>query len=58
MGCSFNGKIMNHLYDEDDLVLIAPSSNGMQKLISECESFVNTYRLNFNEMSEKCVIVF
>ena len=49
VGCSFNGKIINHLYYTDDLVLIAPSSNGMQKLITECESFANKYGLKFNE---------
>ena len=56
MGCSFNGAIINHLYYADDLVLIAPSSNGMQKSIIECESFANKYELNFNEM--KSVLLF
>ena len=50
VGCSFNGKIINHLYYAGDLVLIASSSNGMQKLVSECESFANEYGLKFNEM--------
>ena len=56
VGCSFNGKIINHLYYADDLVLIAPSSNGMQTLITECESFANKYGLKFNEM--KSVLLF
>ena len=56
MGCLFNGKIINHLYYADDLVLIAPSSNGMQKLFTECESFANTYGLKFDEM--KSVLLF
>ena len=56
VGCSFNGMIINHLYYADDLVLIAPSSNEMQKLVTECESFANKYWLKFNEM--KSVLLF
>ena len=56
VGCSFNGKIINHLYYADDLVIIAPSSNGMQKLVTERESFANKYGLKFNEM--KSVLLF
>ena len=58
VGCSFNEKIINHLYlyYADDLVLIAPSSNGMQKLVTECEPFANKYGLKFNEM--KSVLFF
>ena len=50
LGYSFNGTIINHLYYADDLALIAPSSNGMQKLITECESYVEVYGLKFNEL--------
>ena len=50
VGCSFNGTIINHLYYADDLALIAPSSNGMQKLITECESYAEVYGLKFNEL--------
>ena len=56
VGCSFNGKIINHLYYADDIVLIAPSSNGMHKLVAECELFANKYGLKFNEM--KSVLLF
>ena len=50
MGCSFNSTIINHLYYADGLALIAPSSNGMQKLITECESYAEGYGLKFNQM--------
>ena len=49
VGCSFNGTVINHLY-ADGLALIAPSSNGMQKLITECESYAEVYGLKFNEL--------
>ena len=48
--CSFHAKIVNHLYYADDLALIAPSSNGMQKLITECECYAEVYGMKFNEM--------
>ena len=47
-----DGTIINHLYYTDDLaliMLIAPSSNGMLKLIAECESYAEVYGLKFNE---------
>ena len=50
VGCSFNGTIINHLHYADDLALIAPSSIGMQKLITECESYAEVYGLKFNEL--------
>jgi len=33
VGCCLNGKIINHLYYADDLVLLSPSAFGLQKLI-------------------------
>ena len=50
VGCWFNGTILNHLYYADDLALITPSSNGMQKLITECETYAEVYGLIFNEL--------
>ena len=34
VGCCMNGKVINHLYYADDLVLLSPSAHGMQKLLS------------------------
>ena len=50
MGCSFNCKIINHLHHADGLALIAPPSNMMQKLITECKSYVDVYGLEFDQM--------
>ena len=38
VGCCINGKVINHLYYADDLVLLSPSTHGMQKLLNECET--------------------
>ena len=47
IGCHLNTTI-NHLFYADDLVLIAPTKNGLQKLILKCESFSIDHSVQFN----------
>ena len=49
VGCCMNGKAINHLYYADDLVLLSPSTHGMQKLLNECEIYASKYGMKFNE---------
>ena len=49
VGCCMNGKVINHLYYADDLVLLAPSTHGMQKLLYEYEIYASKYGMKFNE---------
>ena len=49
VGCCMNGKVINHLYYTDDLVLLSPSAHGMQKLLSQCEKSASEYGMKFNE---------
>ena len=49
VGCCMNGKVINHLYYADDLVLLSPSTHGMQKLLNECEKYASKYGMKFNE---------
>ena len=49
VGCCMNGKVINHLYYADDLVLLSPSAHGMQKLLNECEKYASQYGMKFNE---------
>ena len=44
-----NGKVINHLYYADDLVLLSPSAHGMQKLLNEREKYASEYGMKFNE---------
>ena len=44
-----NGNVINHLCYADDLVLLSPSSHGMQKLLNECETCASKYGMKFNE---------
>ena len=48
MRCSSNGTIISHLYHADNLALIAPSPNGMQKLITGCDAYDEMYGLKFD----------
>ena len=41
VGCCMNGKVINHIYYADDLVLLSPSTHGMQKLLNECETYAS-----------------
>ena len=49
VGYCMNGKVINHLYYADDLVLLSPSSHGMQKLLSKCETYASEYGMKVNE---------
>ena len=55
VGCCLNGKVINHLYYADDLVLLSPSPHGLKKLIQECEKYACSYGMKFNE--NKSVVV-
>ena len=57
IGCCFNGCKINHLHYADDLVLISPSSLGMQKLINVCERFACTHEMKFND-SKSVLLLF
>ena len=39
VGCCMNGKVINHLYYADDLVLFSPSTHGIQMLLNERETY-------------------
>jgi hypothetical protein len=48
VGCASSGKIINHLMYAADLVLLAPSISGLQKLIRECEIYGLSHDVKFN----------
>ena len=41
--CVVKSKIINHLYHDDESPFINPPSNGMQKIIIDCESYAEVY---------------
>ena len=48
VGCLIGQKLVNHLMYADDIVLIAPSSAGMQKLLNTCCSFGVSHDVVYN----------
>ena len=56
IGCYLDRKINNILY-ADDLILISPTRNGLQKLISECEIFSQAHSVEFNVKKSKTMII-
>ena len=55
IGCSIRNLIINHLMYADDLVLICPSSAGLQTLMEVCQKFGKENDLIFN--SKKSAIL-
>ena len=56
IGCCFNGCVINHLYYADAIVLMSPTSKGMQELINLCEIFAINHEMKFNE--SKSILLF
>lgn len=48
IGCCHSGVLINHLMYADDLVLMAPSVTGLQRLIRVCEEYGLNHDIKFN----------
>ena len=57
IGCHINSVSFNHLVYADDTVLLAPSPNALQILISRCEQFAKCHDLLFNVKKTKCMCI-
>ena len=56
MGCSMGNSTVNHLMYADDLVLVAPSGAGLDKLLRICEIFGTNHSVKFNPHKSKIMI--
>jgi len=56
IGCSFSGVNVNHLMYADDIVLLAPSLSGLQKLLTRCENYGTLHDIKFN--TEKTALLY
>ena len=56
IGCVLGDLLINHLMYADDLVLISPSTMGLNKLIAECQSYGIQFDIMFN--SSKSAVMF
>ena len=53
VGCRFDGVSMNNFGYADDLVILAPSPTGLQRLLTVCDNYANNHDIIFN--LKKCV---
>ena len=56
VGCYVNNMILNHLLYADDIVVFAPSVNGLQQLVNVCYHFISEGHLSLNVNKTKCMI--
>ena len=56
IGCILGDLILNHLMYADDLVLISPSTYGLENLLEVCENYGIEFDIKFN--SNKSAIMF
>ena len=56
VGVKYNGVIINHLMYADDLVLFAPSSAGLSKLLRICEKAGITHNILYNSKKSAVMI--
>ena len=56
VGCHAGSILINHLSYADDMLLIAPSAKGLQKLLSICSSFAIKNDIVYNTEKTKCMI--
>lgn len=48
VGCMYNNKLVNHLMYADDMLLMTPSANALQSLLSVCEIYAKDCFIKFN----------
>jgi len=39
-----------------DLVLLAPTTSAMHKLLATCEGYAREYNISFNALKSKCLV--
>ena len=57
IGCHINSLFIGCLLNEDDMLLICPSVNGLQNMLDLCMSISNDLSLQFNPSKSHCIAV-
>ncbi|XP_061724850.1 uncharacterized protein LOC133530801 [Cydia pomonella] len=57
VGCSVDGTFVNNISYADDMVLLAPSVNALNKMLSICEQYAKAHGLKYNT-SKSVMLVF
>ena len=54
-GCNVGGVMINHMMYADDLVIISPSANGLQRLVDICAVYGQNHDILFNHDKTVCM---
>ncbi len=55
VGCCFNAIVLNHLYYADDLCLLSPSVNELNKLLSISAKYTTGHDIVIDECKSECL---
>jgi hypothetical protein len=55
IGCHIGGWFVGAIAYADDIVLLAPSVNGMCRMLSICDGYAAQFNLSFNATKSKCL---
>ena len=56
IGCMLGNVKINNLMYADDLVLLAPSLNGLKKLVKECQIYGDIYDIKYNSAKSNVMV--
>jgi len=56
VGCFIGLHFVGELAYADDLVLLAPTTSVMPKLLAICEDYAREYSISFNALKSKCLV--
>jgi hypothetical protein len=56
VGCSIGGKFVNNISYADDMVLLCPSVDALQKLLNICERYAVTHGLTYNAKKSELLV--
>ena len=57
VGCSVGGTFVNHMLYADDIVLFAPSANGLQKLLDLSHTYGCNNDIEFNPLKSSVMYI-
>ena len=55
VGCALGKTMVNHLAYADDLVILSPSVEGLQKLLNICSEYGEEHDIMFNHKKPECM---
>ena len=57
IGCSTDNTVVNHMLYADDILLFAPSAEGLQKLLDTCFNYGCSHDIQFNPLTSVVMYV-